>query len=217
MFIEDWVMCKWLRRIVCQIPVAFLFQRACLLSLWLKQEHLGSLIMYVCCEVCCNYTFGFFLADLFVPVFCHSLFYKLRWSLTSMKSCHTWPVRLFGKSLLSDSEPYLSLFWSEKWKSLSPVWLCDPMDYTVHGILQARILELVAFPFSRWSSQPRDGTQVSCIAGGFFTNWGIREALSNALIPCKSLKVRSLGRVETLKELSCYNANRIVYINCHWC
>ena len=54
--------------------------------------------------------------------------------------------------------------------------VCDPMDYTVHGILQARILEQVAFPFSRGSSQPRDPTQVSCIAGGFFTNWAIREA-----------------------------------------
>ena len=46
--------------------------------------------------------------------------------------------------------------------------LCDPMDYTVHGILQARILEWVAFPFSRGSSNPRDQTQVSHIAGGFF-------------------------------------------------
>ena len=46
--------------------------------------------------------------------------------------------------------------------------LCDPMDCTVHVILQARILEWVAFPFSRGSSQPRDLTQVSCIAGGFF-------------------------------------------------
>ena len=48
--------------------------------------------------------------------------------------------------------------------------LCDPMDYTVHGILQVRILEWVAFPFSRGSSQPRDGTQVSCFAGRFFTS-----------------------------------------------
>ena len=39
--------------------------------------------------------------------------------------------------------------------------LCDPMDCTVHGILQARILEWVAFPFSRGSSQLRDRTQVS--------------------------------------------------------
>ena len=38
---------------------------------------------------------------------------------------------------------------------------CDPMDYTVHGILQARILEWLAIPFSRGSFQPRDRTQVS--------------------------------------------------------
>ena len=48
--------------------------------------------------------------------------------------------------------------------------LCDPMDHTVHRILQARILEWVAIPFSRVSSQPRDQTQVSHIAGGFFTS-----------------------------------------------
>ena len=48
--------------------------------------------------------------------------------------------------------------------------LCDPMDYTVHGILQARILEWVAFPFSRGSFQPRDRTQVPQIAGRFFTS-----------------------------------------------
>ena len=47
--------------------------------------------------------------------------------------------------------------------------LCDPMDYSVHGILQARILEWVATPSSRGSSQPRDQTQVSRLAGGFFT------------------------------------------------
>ena len=51
------------------------------------------------------------------------------------------------------------------------------MDYTVHGILQARILEWVAFPFSRGSSQPRDQTQVSRIAGRFFTSWATREAI----------------------------------------
>ena len=48
--------------------------------------------------------------------------------------------------------------------------LCNPMDYTVHRLLQARILEWVTFPFSRGSSQPRDRTQVSHIAGGFFTS-----------------------------------------------
>ena len=48
--------------------------------------------------------------------------------------------------------------------------LCDPMDYTVHGILQARILEWVACPFSKGSSQPRNQTWVSSIASGFFTS-----------------------------------------------
>ena len=52
----------------------------------------------------------------------------------------------------------------------------DPMDYTVHGILQARILEWVAVPFFRGSFQPKDRTQVSHIAGGFFTSWATREA-----------------------------------------
>ena len=49
-------------------------------------------------------------------------------------------------------------------------------DYTDHGILQARILEWVTFLFSRGSSQPRDWTQVSHIAGRFFTTWATREA-----------------------------------------
>ena len=55
--------------------------------------------------------------------------------------------------------------------------LCDPMDYTVHGILQARILEWVAYSFSRGSSRPTNQTGVSCIAGGFLTSWATREAL----------------------------------------
>ena len=53
--------------------------------------------------------------------------------------------------------------------------LCDPMDYTVHSILQARTLEWVAIPFSRETSQPRDRTQVTHIAGRFFTSWATRE------------------------------------------
>ena len=48
--------------------------------------------------------------------------------------------------------------------------LWDPMGYTVHGILQARTLEWIAFPLSRGSSQPRDRTQGFHIAGGFFTS-----------------------------------------------
>ena len=48
---------------------------------------------------------------------------------------------------------------------------CSPPGSSVHGILQARILERVAIPFSRRSSQPRDRTQFSCIASEFFTIW----------------------------------------------
>ena len=50
------------------------------------------------------------------------------------------------------------------------------MVYTVHGILQARTLEWVVFPFCVRSSQARDLTQVSRIAGGFFKSWATREA-----------------------------------------
>ena len=64
-----------------------------------------------------------------------------------------------------------------KWKLLNCLTLCDPMVYTAHGFLQARILEWVAFPSSRGSSRPWDRTQVSCIADRFFTSWATRKAL----------------------------------------
>ena len=68
-------------------------------------------------------------------------------------------------------------------KLLSHVRFCatDPMDYTVYGILQARILEWVTFPLSRGSSQPRDGIQVSHIAGGFFTSWSQGKPKNTAI------------------------------------
>ena len=64
---------------------------------------------------------------------------------------------------------------------LSCVWLCDPVDWSppgssVHGISQAIMLEWVATSFSRGSSWPRSWTQVSCIAGRFFTVCATREA-----------------------------------------
>ena len=68
------------------------------------------------------------------------------------------------------------MMWSEVKVVQSCLTLCNPTDYTVHRILQARILEWVAFPFSRGSSQLRDWTQVSHIAGGCFTSWATRAA-----------------------------------------
>ena len=69
--------------------------------------------------------------------------------------------------------------WSEVTQSC--LTLCDPMDCSlpgpsVHGILQARMLEWVTISFSRGSSQLWDRTQVSCIVGRFFTVWATREA-----------------------------------------
>jgi len=59
--------------------------------------------------------------------------------------------------------------------------LCNPMDCSppgssVHGIVQARVLEWIAISFSRGSSWPRDRTQVSCIAGRHFTVWATGES-----------------------------------------
>ena len=73
------------------------------------------------------------------------------------------------------------IHWNEMKVIQSCPTLCDPMDCSlpassVHEILQARILEWVAIPFSRVSSPPRGKTQVSCIAGNFFTIWATREA-----------------------------------------
>ena len=64
--------------------------------------------------------------------------------------------------------------------------LCD----SIHGVLQARILEWVAFPFYRGSSQLRDQTQVSHIAGRLVTNWAIREAQQH-------MKYNNLWKVHT--------------------
>ena len=120
--------------------------------------------------------------------------------------------------------------------------LCDLMDYKVYGLLQAmilecvafpfstgffptqasnsgiphcrwilyqlshkgspRILELVAFPFSSGSSRPRNQTGVSCIAGGFFTNWAIGEA--QLLIISSGVWVKSLAKTEVVLPV------------CHW-
>ena len=66
--------------------------------------------------------------------------------------------------------------WSEVKVAQSYPTLWDFVDNTVHGILQARILEWVAFPSSKGSSQPRDWTQVFRTAGGFFTSWATKEA-----------------------------------------
>ena len=107
-----------------------------------------------------------------IPVACKIL---IRLPGVELRSPDHWPSRGFPWPCISD--PIFTKWNAVKWKSFSCVWLCNPMDYTVHGILQARILEWVAFPFSRESSRPRNQTRVSHIAGRFFTHWAIRKAL----------------------------------------
>ena len=83
-------------------------------------------------------------------------------------------VKILGKKW----KDYTSV-WGEV-KSLSRVWLCHPVDcnllgFSVHGVLQARILEWIAISFSRGSSRPRDETRVSPIGGRHFNLWATRE------------------------------------------
>ena len=80
------------------------------------------------------------------------------------------------------------------------------MDCTVHGILQARILEnWVAIPFSRGSSQPRDRTQVSCIAGGFFT----------IVAPGKP-KNTGVGSLSLLQWIFLTQESNLGLLHCRW-
>ena len=90
----------------------------------------------------------------------------------------TKEIKFFGINLAKIYRIYVS-----ENKSLAMSNSCDPMDYSlpsssVHGILQARILEWVAIPFSRGSSLPRGWTWVSWIAGRFLTIWVTREVWS---------------------------------------
>ena len=86
---------------------------------------------------------------------------------------------------------------------LSRVWLfCDPMNYSppsfsVHGIFQARILAWVAISFSRGSFQPRDQTQVSCIADRFFTSWATSKAQDNITKKQKKKKITASSFILT--------------------
>ena len=97
-----------------------------------------------------------------------------------------------GQNLQVGSPASPNLAWASAVLSHSIVSdSCDPMDCSppgssVHGIIQARILEGVAMPSSRRSSQPRDQTQVCHIAGRFFTIWATREAHIGPTSPSSS-------------------------------
>jgi len=85
----------------------------------------------------------------------------------------------FGKQFDGSSKVQLKgIMYYTWWVTVAQLCLtlCNPMDYRIQGILQAIILEWGAFPFSRASSQPQNWTRVSCIAGGFFSNWAMKDS-----------------------------------------
>ena len=102
--------------------------------------------------------------------------------LNQQRSCPPWTPAVVrtGRVGVGGCAPLTSSGYTvvliQSWPPLCDPIDCSPPGSSVHGILQARILEWVAMPFSRGSSPPRDWTQVSHIAGGFFTFWATREA-----------------------------------------
>ena len=102
----------------------------------------------------------------------------------------TWVSCIAGRFFTTEPQgKSLKFIW--KWKVLSRLLtLCDPMDDTVHEILQARTLEWVAFPFSRGSSQPRDQTQVSAL-----------QADSLPAEPPGETKNTGVGRLSLLQQI----------------
>ena len=87
--------------------------------------------------------------------------------------CDSWGRRV-GHDWVTELN-WIHIIQLQKWKwmllSLVRLFATPWTLYKVHGILQARILEWIAVPFSRESSQPRDRSQFSCIAGRLFTSW----------------------------------------------
>ena len=82
--------------------------------------------------------------------------------------------------------------------------VCGPTRSSIHGILQGRILANVALPFSGGSSQPRDWTQVSSIAGRFFTVRATREAFHICIYTCKiqlqDVLIRCIHNKQTMNK-----------------
>ena len=100
-------------------------------------------------------------------------------------------------------------------KALSCPTLCNPVDCSspgssIHGILRARILEWVAISFCRGSSQPRDRTQVSCIAGRRFNLWATREAYTDIHIYVHYVYIFIYIHSNTIKEQARWRKERRV-------
>ena len=113
----------------------------------------GLAICFTLDRIHASMLFSQIIPSLHSPTKSKSLFYKANFLLKRV----------------SESQPVVS----DSWNPMD----CSRPGSSIHGILQARVLECVAISFSRGSSQPRNQTRVSCITGRFFTNWAMRKAL----------------------------------------
>ena len=122
--------------------------------------------------------------DLYFPVVL--IWWSVMLSILPLSIMHTiFPLTMLHNRTLLPTQllpSFCSLMWVSEWVKVTQSCLTlRPHGLVVHGILQARILEWVSFPFSRGSSQPRDQTQVSHNAGGFFTSWATRKAKNSGV------------------------------------
>ena len=147
------------------------YQTSCII-LHSHQQHMKVFILRILKSLFCIYWED---CGLFV-IYSFNMIYYLDWCPYVELTLHSWNKPSFGHGVCVCVCVCVCVKFSQSCPTLY-----DPTDYTVHGILQARTLEWVAFPFSRRSSQPRDWTQVSRIAGGFFTSWATREALGHGI------------------------------------
>ena len=118
-------------------------------------------------------------------------FLSVQRTLKSLLQHHSSKALILQHSAFLWSNSHIHTWLLEVKVAQSCLTFCDPMDYTVHGILQARILEWVALLFSRGSSQLRDQIQVFGIAGRFFTSWATRTTGKTIALTRQS-KVTSL-------------------------
>ena len=121
----------------------------------------------------------------------------------------TQPLVMMSRSEFSpltlDAVPMRVVLDESESQSHSVLSICYPVDSTVHGILQARILEWVAFPFSRASFQPRDWGQVSHIVGGLFTSWATRKS-----------KNTQVGSLSLLRRIFTTQESNWGLLHCRW-
>ena len=147
------------------------------------QKHQSASLIIITTKSKCENPSSNKKANSFLGVILLSLIYEIRTrsNWTHSTSLGGWANDIISVTMLGFSpgkwiEQDNAICWGDVKVTQSCPTLCVPIYYILHGVFQARILEWVAFPFFKGSSQLRDQTQVSRIAGGFFTIWATSPA-----------------------------------------